>query len=63
MKDILPIPMQCKYKNESVSSYALHAGAGTNHILISIFKYLLGFTSLQVKVINNFKYMKMNIFN
>ena len=63
MKDILPIPMQCKQKNESVSSYALHAGAGTNHILISIFKYLLNFTSLQVKVINNFKYMKMNIFN
>ena len=48
MKDILPIPMQCK-KNESVSSYALHAGAGTNYILISIFKYLLDFTSLQVK--------------
>ena len=63
MKDILPIPMQCKKKNESVSSYALHAGAGTNHILISIFRYLLDFTSLQVKVINNFKYMKMNIFN
>ena len=36
-------------KNESVSSYALHAGASTNHILISIFKYLLDFTSLQVK--------------
>ena len=51
MKDILPIPMQCKSKNESVSSYALHAGAGTNHILISIhvFKYLLDFTSSQVK--------------
>ena len=48
MKDILPIPMQCKQKIESVSSYALHAGAGTNHILISIFKYLLDFTSLQV---------------
>ena len=28
---------------------ALHAGAGTNYILISIFKYLLDFTSLQVK--------------
>ena len=38
MKDILPIPMQCKLKNESVSSYALHARAGTNHILISIFR-------------------------
>ena len=62
MKDILPIPMQCKKKNESVSSYALHAGAGTNHILISIFKYLLGFTC-KLKVINNFKYIKMNIFN
>ena len=49
MKDTLPIPMQCKYKNESVSSYALHAGAGTNHILISISQYLLDFTSLQVK--------------
>ena len=49
MKDILPIPMQCKQKNEYVSSYALHAGAGTNHILISIFKCLLDFTSLQVK--------------
>ena len=49
MKDSLPIPMQCKKKNESVSSYALHARAGTNHILISIFKYLLDFTSLQVK--------------
>ena len=42
--------MQCKYKkNESVSSYALHAGASTNYILISVFKYLLDFTSLQVK--------------
>ena len=49
MKDMLPIPMQCKLKNESVSSYALHAGAGTRHILISIFKYSLDFTSLQVK--------------
>ena len=49
MKDILPIPLQCKLNNESVNSYALHAGAGTNHILISIFKYLLDFTSLQVK--------------
>ena len=36
-------------ENESVSSYALHAGASTNCILISIFKYLLDFTSLQVK--------------
>ena len=61
MKDILPIPMQI-IENESVSSYALHAGASTNYILISIFRYLLDFTSLQVKVINNFKYMKMNIF-
>ena len=41
--------MQCKQKNESVSSYALHAGAGTNYILISIFKYLLDLTSLQVQ--------------
>ena len=50
MKDILPIPMQCKLKkNKSVSSYALHVGASTNYILISIFKYLLDFTSLQVK--------------
>ena len=50
MKCILPIPMQCKQKkNESVSSYALHAGASTNYMLISIFKYLLDFTSLQVK--------------
>ena len=49
MKDILPIPMQCKQKNEYISSYALHAGAGTYHILISIIKYLLDFTSLQVK--------------
>ena len=60
MKDILPIPMQCKKRNESVSSYAFNAGVGTNYKLISIFKYLLDFTSLQV--INNFKYMKMNIF-
>ena len=35
--------------NQSVSSYALHSGAGTNHILISISKYLLDFTSLQFK--------------
>ena len=49
MKDILPIPMQCKQKNESVSSYALHAGAGANYILIGIFKYLLDLTSLQVQ--------------
>ena len=50
MKDILPIPMQCKQqKNESVSCYTLHAGASTNYILISILKYLLDFTSLQVK--------------
>ena len=49
MKDILPIPMQCKLKTESVSSYVLQARAGTNNILISIFKYLLDFTSLQVK--------------
>ena len=49
MKDILPIPMHCKQKNESVSSYALHAGAGTNYILIGIFKYLLDLTSLQVQ--------------
>ena len=34
---------------KSVSIYALHAGASTNHILISIFKYLLDFPSLQVK--------------
>ena len=27
----------------------LHAGAGTNYIQISIFDYLLDFTSLQVK--------------
>ena len=27
----------------------LHAGASTNYILISIFKYLLDFTSLQIK--------------
>ena len=49
MKYILPIPMQCKLKNESVSSYALHAGAGKTHMLISILKYLLDFTLLQVK--------------
>ena len=51
MKDILPIPMQCKWKkNESVSSYALHAGASTNYILlISILKCLLDFTSLHIK--------------
>ena len=36
-------------KKESISSYALHAGASTNYIRISIFKYLLDFTSLQVK--------------
>ena len=36
-------------ENESLSSNALHAGASTNYILISIFKYLLDFTSLQVK--------------
>ena len=49
MKDILPINIAMYIeKNESVSSYALHAGAGTNRILISIFKYLLDFTSLQV---------------
>ena len=28
----------------------LHAGASTNCILISIFKYLLDFSSLQVKI-------------
>ena len=49
MKDILPIPMQCKKKNEFVSSYAFHAGAGANYILISIFKYLLDFFSSQIK--------------
>ena len=49
MKDILPILMQRKLNNESVSSYALQAGAGTYHILISIFKYLLDFTSVQIK--------------
>ena len=49
MKDSFGIPMQCKKKNESVSSYALDAGAGANHTLISMFKYLLDFTSLQVK--------------
>ena len=49
MKDILPISMQFKKKNEFVSSYALHVRAGTNHILISTFKYLLDFTLLQVK--------------
>ena len=43
--------MQCKkYKNESVRRYALHAGASTNYILISIFEYLLDITSLQVKI-------------
>ena len=36
-------------KNESVSSYTLHAGASTNYILISTFKYLLDFTSLHVE--------------
>ena len=36
-------------ENESVCSYALHTGAGTNHILISISKYLLDFTLLQIK--------------
>ena len=36
-------------QNESVSSYALHAGASTNYILISTFKCLLDFTSLRVK--------------
>ena len=40
----------CSFKkNEPVSSYALHAGTGTNYILISIFKYLLDFSPLQVK--------------
>ena len=64
MKDILPIPMQCKQENEYVSSYALHAGAGTNHILISISKYLLDLPSLQVKSYKQVQiYMKMNIFN
>ena len=29
--------------------YALHAEASTNYILISILKYLVDFTSLQVK--------------
>ena len=58
MKDILPIPMQCKSKNEYVSSYALHAGAGSNHILISIFKYLLDFTLLQVK-----SYIQLQIYD
>ena len=51
--------MQCKkYKNEPVSSYALHAGASTSNILISIFKYLLDFTSLQVK-----SYKQLQIYN
>ena len=49
MKDTLPIPVQCiSKKNEYVSSYVLHAGASRNYILISIFKYLLDFTSLQI---------------
>ena len=38
--------------------YALHAEASTYYILISILKYLLDTTSLQVKSINNFKYIK-----
>ena len=73
MKDICQFQCNVNKKNEFVSSYALHAGAGTNYKLISISKYLLDFTSLQVKsykrlqiyekVINDFKYMKMNIFN
>ena len=50
-------------KNESVSSYALHAGASTNYILISIFKYLLDFTSLQVKNYKQLQIYEMNIFN
>ena len=33
----------------------LHAGASTNYILISIFKYLLDFTSLQVKSYKQFQ--------
>ena len=50
MKDILPIPMQCKFeKKESVSSYVLHAGASTNYKIISVFKCLHDFTSLLVK--------------
>ena len=36
-------------ENEFVRRYALHAGAGTNYIPLSIFEYLLDFTSLQVK--------------
>ena len=49
MKDICQFQCNVNKKNEFVSSYALHAGAGTNYKLISISKYLLDFTSLQVK--------------
>ena len=49
-------------ENEPVSSYALHAIASTNYMLIGIFRYLFHYTLLSVKIINSFNYMKMDIF-
>ena len=45
-----------------MTSYALHAGASTNYILISIFKYLLDFTSLQVESYKKLQIYEENIF-
>ena len=58
MKNILPIPMQGKWKNESVSSYALHAGAGTIIYYLAYLNIYLISLHCKLKVINNFKYMK-----
>ena len=64
MKDILPIQSNVNNrKNESVSIYALHAGTSKTYVLISIIKYLLDFTSLQVKSYKQLQIYKMNIFN
>ena len=40
--------------------HALHAEASTNYILISILKYLLDFTSLQVKRFKQLHVYKKN---
>ena len=62
MKDICQFQCNVKNrKNESVCSYALHAGASTNYILISILYIYLISLHCKLKVINNFKYIKMNI--
>ena len=49
MKDILPIPMQCNRKINLEAAMRYMLEPVQINILISIFKYLLDFTSLQVK--------------